>query len=124
MDEIHLSGMVFYGRHGALPEERALGQRFVIDVVLWLDLAPAGRSDRLADTVNYARTYETVRQVLEGPAKHLLESVAEAVAQRLLAEEPKLSGVRVAVTKPGVPIPGALNGVRVQIERWRQTAPD
>ena len=44
-DFIALRGMVFYGFHGNRPEEQALGQRFVIDVVLTMDLSAAGASD-------------------------------------------------------------------------------
>ena len=46
-DEILLEGMRFYAYHGVNPEERALGQRFTVDVVLAVDLRRAGRSDDL-----------------------------------------------------------------------------
>jgi len=85
MDRLLLEGMVFFGRHGALAAERELGARFTVDVELGVDLRAAGRSDSPADTVDYARVYETVREVVEGESHTLLESVAERTAARLLA---------------------------------------
>lgn len=57
-DRILLRGLVFHGYHGVLPEEQVLGQKFVVDASLSADLAAAGRSDDLADTVSYAAVYE------------------------------------------------------------------
>ena len=87
-DLIGLAGMVFFGHHGATEEEQAVGQRFVVDLEMALDLAVAGHSDDLADTVDYGRAFEIVQGVLEGPPHALLESLAEECAQRLLDEFP------------------------------------
>ena len=106
-DKIILEGMAFYGYHGAREEERRLGQRFLVDVELTADLAPAGKSDRLDDTLDYGEAYKVVRAVLEGPSKNLLEALAEEVAGRLLDALPA-QAVRVRIKKPGVPIKGAI----------------
>ncbi|SFU35984.1 dihydroneopterin aldolase [Alicyclobacillus macrosporangiidus] len=119
MDSILLRNMTFYGYHGAFPEEKAMGQRFVVSLELYLDLGPAGASDQLGDTVNYAAVYEDVRQVMEGPAYNLLERVAQRIAEEVLARHPRLQGIRVEIEKPSVPIPGAIEAVRVAMERWR-----
>jgi dihydroneopterin aldolase len=119
-DRIILEGMVFYGYHGALQAERELGQRFEVDVELALDLAPAGRSDALVDTVNYASVYDIVRGVVEGPPCNLLETVAERIAAAVLANE-RIAWVRVRLAKPGVTIPGPLRAATIQITRGRQT---
>lgn len=42
------------------PEERTLGQKFVIDVDAWMDLREAGKSDRLSDTISYTEIYRLV----------------------------------------------------------------
>jgi dihydroneopterin aldolase len=117
-DRIILEEMVFYGYHGVCPPERELGQRFVVDLELGLDLVPAGRSDALADTVDYVRVYEVVRGVVEGPACNLLEAVAERIAVAVL-EEARVAWVRVRLAKPGVAIRGALRGVAIEITRGR-----
>lgn len=119
MDHIRLLGMRFYGYHGALEAERELGQRFVIDVELGLDLRAAGESDDLARTVNYAKVFKQVRDVAEGPPHALLESVAEHIAGRILSVFETVEEVRVRVHKSKVPIAGILEAAEVEIVRSR-----
>ena len=116
MDRIELSGMEFFGYHGCYAEERRQGQRFVVDAVLHADLQEAGRTDRLAASVDYATVFEDVREVVEGAAKNLIEAVAEEIAAKLL-EKYELSRVEVAVHKPEAPIAGIFHDVCVRIER-------
>lgn len=112
--------MAFYGYHGAREEERRLGQRFLVDVELRLDLAAAGRSDDLAQTVDYAQVYRAVRGVVEGPARRLIEAVAEGVADELLGRFAAVQEVRVRVRKPWAPIAGSQIGwVGVEVTRGR-----
>ena len=61
--------MQFYGFHGVNPEERTLGQPYVVDLEVELDLGPAGRSDNLADTVSYTQLYRVAQGVMEGAAQ-------------------------------------------------------
>ena len=117
-DTIGLTGMVFAGRHGATPEEQAAEQQFIINLEMTMDLSPAGYSDELADTADYAQAYETVRAVFEGPSHALLESLAEEAAQRLLDELP-IDRVRIRVHKPAVPLSGLLDSAWVEITRSR-----
>ncbi|MBI4491912.1 MAG: dihydroneopterin aldolase [Chloroflexi bacterium] len=120
MDHILLSDLAFYGYHGAREEEKRLGQRFLVDLELSLDLQPAGRSDDLAQTVDYAEVYRLVRQVAEGPSRDLLEAVAEAIAAEVLGHFPELQAVKVRVKKPWAPIAGSQLGfVAVEITRVR-----
>lgn len=118
-DRIRLRGMRFYGYHGALPEEQALGQRFVVDVELALDLRPAGTSDDLARTVSYAAVYEQVRAVVEGPPSALIEAVAERIAAAILGAYLAVRQVRVRICKPEVPLRAILDGAEVEIVRRR-----
>lgn len=119
-DRIVLAGLSFYGYHGVLEEERRLGQRFVVDLTLSLDLRPAGLSDDLAQTVDYVDVYRIAREVVEGPPHRLIESLAESIAARLLATFPSLSAVAVRVAKPGAPLPSSASGeVAVEIHRGR-----
>lgn len=112
--------MVFYGYHGAGPEERALGQRFVVDLEAGADLAPAGRSDDMAETVDYGELYRVVREVLEGAPLRLLEAVAEQIAAGTFAFE-RVQWVRVRIYKPGVAIAGSiLTAAAVEITRYQQ----
>jgi dihydroneopterin aldolase len=119
-DRLTLSGLTFYGYHGVNPEERVLGQRFVVDVTLRLGLEAAGRSDDLAQTINYAAVYKLICDVVEGPPRLLIEAVAEAVADAILAATPACS-VQVRIAKPWAPVKGMVVGeVAVEIRRARR----
>jgi len=116
-DLLVLEGMSFYGHHGESDAERTLGNRFAVDVELRLDLAAAGRSDDIADTLDYAHAFELVREIVEDRRFNLLEALAAQVAARLLAE-PRVEGVRVRVGKRP-PIAGHIEQCSVIIDRTR-----
>lgn len=120
MDYIHLNDMEFYGYHGALPEENKLGQRFRLTVSLATDLAEAGQTDDLSKTISYAEVFEMCRDIVEGEAVHLIETVAETVAGTIMTDfAEKVIGVRVLLVKPDPPIPGHYSSVAVEIKRGR-----
>jgi dihydroneopterin aldolase len=119
-DEILLEGMRFYAYHGVNPEERTLGQRFTVDVVLAVDLRRAGQSDDLADTVSYSAVYKLVRQIVEGEPRQLIEAVAEEIAAAILAGFAPVASVAVTVRKPEVAMKGSmLDAAGVRITRSR-----
>ncbi|HEV2414301.1 MAG TPA: dihydroneopterin aldolase [Candidatus Dormibacteraeota bacterium] len=117
MDRIELRGMSFQGRHGARPGEQELPQEFKVDLEIEADLGDAGRSDRLADTVDYTQARKAAKEVIEGPSRALLESLATAIAERVLAL-PRVEAVSVLVTKrPASMQP--IDGAAVRIRRTR-----
>jgi 7,8-dihydroneopterin aldolase/epimerase/oxygenase len=119
-DEILLEGMRFYAYHGVNPEERALGQRFMVDVTLVVDLRRAGQSDDLTDTVSYSAVYKVVRGIVEGEPRQLIETVAEEIATAILTEFLPVERVTVTVRKPEVPMKGSmLDAAGVRITRSR-----
>jgi dihydroneopterin aldolase len=123
-DRILLEGMVFYGRHGTLPAERELGQPFVVDVELHLDLRPAGHADDLAQTVDYGEVHRRAREICEGEPVKLTETVAERIATAILEEHPSVEAVRVKVAKPHVRLSDTvLAGSAVEILRHRDADP-
>ncbi|MBD3258666.1 dihydroneopterin aldolase, partial [candidate division GN15 bacterium] len=87
-DVIRLAGMAFYGYHGVSAAEKETGRQFEVDCELELDLAEAAHSDRLADTVDYTSVYQTIKDVVEGKAFALLESLASELAALLLDKFP------------------------------------
>ncbi|MSQ32070.1 MAG: dihydroneopterin aldolase [Dehalococcoidia bacterium] len=118
-DKIILKGLIFYGYHGTLPEERKLGQRFVVDVTLETNLHQAGTSDDLGTTVNYAEVLAQVKAIVEGPPCKLIEAVAERIAKKLLAIM-HVKAVDVCVKKPQPPLKGAVMeyaGVEIRREK-------
>ena len=123
-DRILLEGMVFHGRHGTSPAERDLGQPFIVDIELRLDLRPAGRSDDLTRSVDYGEVHRRAKQIVEGPPVNLTETVAERVAAAILKEYPPVETVRVKVAKPHVRLDDTvLAGSAVEILRHRDAGP-
>ena len=121
-DRIILTGLQFYGFHGVNPEERSLGQPFVVDLEAELDLSVPASSDRLDDTVSYTELYRVVKAVMEGEPRNLLESAAGAIAREVLEQRPQIGAVRVRVQKPRPPIKGSVIGAAaVEIYRSRTT---
>jgi dihydroneopterin aldolase len=98
MDRIVLQGMAFSGRHGVRPEEREHAQRFKVDIELDTDLAEAGRTDQVADTIDYRQVRTIAKETIEGESVKLLETLAARIADRVLAI-PKVMAVTVRVAK-------------------------
>jgi dihydroneopterin aldolase len=117
-DRIELTGLRARGRHGVLPAERELGQEFVVDVVLGLDLRPAAAKDDLSRTVNYGTLADRLVGVVEGDPVDLLETLAERLAGVCL-DDPRVDQVQVTVHKPSAPIAHPFADVAVSIHRTR-----
>ncbi|XP_057512975.1 dihydroneopterin aldolase 2-like isoform X2 [Actinidia eriantha] len=118
-DKLVLRGLKFHGFHGVKPEEKKLGQKFLVDVDAWMDLQVAGKSDKLSDTISYTEIYRIVKDVVEGPPHNLLESVAQLIASTTLTKYPQISTVRVMVGKPHVAVHGPLDYLGVEIIRFQ-----
>lgn len=119
MDKIFINRMAFYGYHGVFPEENRLGQRFWVDLTLEGDLKPASDSDDIRKTVDYGKAYDLVRDIIEGDAKKLVETVTEQIADEVLRIFPMIDQCTVKVIKPDPPIPGHYDSVAVEMTRMR-----
>ena len=118
-DKIILHGMKFYGFHGVNSEEKILGQTYMVDCEVTLSLSTAGISDNLTDTVSYTDIYKTVRSVIEGESKNLLEALAESIANKAIYEF-KINSIKVTLKKPNPPIKGShIDHAAVEITRYR-----
>ncbi len=117
VDLIEVDGVQGWGRHGVLAAEKEMGQCFSVDAVLQVELTPAGRSDRLDRTVNYAQATALIQERITGEAFDLIETLAENIAQDLLALSPLIRAVEVTVHKPSAPVGIPVRDVRVWIRR-------
>lgn len=118
LDRVALRGLRVRGRHGVLAEEKALGQWFVVDVVLHLDTRAAAADDDLSRTVHYGVLAEDVAAVVAGEPFDLVETLAQRVADVALASG-EVTAVDVHVHKPEAPVTVPFDDVVVSIRRWR-----
>jgi 7,8-dihydroneopterin aldolase/epimerase/oxygenase len=118
-DRIELRGLAVRGRHGVFDHERVNGQDFVVDVIVWIDLADAAASDELADTYDYAALAQLAAGVVAGPPRNLIEAVGGEIADRVMDDQ-RVHAVEVVVHKPQAPIPQQFADVAVVVRRSRR----
>jgi 7,8-dihydroneopterin aldolase/epimerase/oxygenase len=118
-DRIELRGLTVRGHHGVFEHERRDGQDFVVDVTVWIDLAVAAASDDLVDTLDYGVLAQRAADIVAGPPRNLIETVAAEIADATMTDE-RVHGVEVVVHKPSAPIPLAFNDVAVVARRSRR----
>jgi dihydroneopterin aldolase len=118
-DRIELRGLRVRGHHGVFDHERRDGQEFVIDITVWLDLDVAAASDDLADTLDYGDLAQRAADVVAGPPRQLIETVAGEIADGVMADE-RVHAAEVVVHKPGAPIPLEFADVAVVARRSRR----
>jgi dihydroneopterin aldolase len=119
MDKILMKNLSFYGYHGVLPEENKLGQKFIVDAILYLDLSEAGCSDNVDDTVSYAEVYEIIKNQVTAKQYQLLEALAENIAKEILQKHSKVQEIELTVKKPEAPVNGIFDYFGVEIRRKR-----
>jgi dihydroneopterin aldolase len=122
-DTIFITGLVTHARHGVMKHETEVGQRFVIDLELSIDLSESSRTDRLADTVSYSNVVSTATAAFTDSNYKLLERAAGAVADAVLSAFPRVSAIKVTVHKPHAPIAEIFEDVGVVLTRKRQSPP-
>jgi 7,8-dihydroneopterin aldolase/epimerase/oxygenase len=113
---IELSGVELHGYHGVLESERQHGQRFLFDVEL--EVGEAGTSDRIEDAVDYREVVACVREVSDTQSYRLLEALATAVADELVARFP-VAVAQVRVRKPDVVLDPPVEYAAVSVVRSR-----
>ena len=120
-DIIRLNGLSFYGYHGVSSSEKETGRMFEVDCEVEVDLAEAGHSDQLSDTINYEKIYLTIRESVEDKAFSLLEGLAQEIADKILDKFP-VYRVTLRVRKMNPPIAGHIKFIEVELSR-QQTDP-
>ena len=114
MDTIFISELKIKTKLGVPAWERMVAQTIILDIEIGYDLAPAGKSDAIADTIDYGAVVARIHKTLKEHSFQLVEALAEHVCQLILSEFGALR-VKVKVAKPG--ILAGLKALGVVIER-------
>ena len=121
-DTIFVRGLSLHAYHGVMQHEAKVGQTFMLDLVLDIDLAEASRTDKLKHTVSYDSVVQTATEAFCARRYKLVEAAAGAVAGAILESFPPVRSIRVTVHKPHAPIAATFDDVGVVIERSRSQA--
>ena len=119
-DGVFITGLALHAHHGVMAHEAKVGQTFMLDLMLDLDLAAASRSDKLAHTVSYDEVVTLATTAFCGRRYRLIEAAAGAVAQAVLDKFAQVMTVRITVHKPHAPIAASFADVGVCVTRSRR----
>ena len=100
---IHLRNLHFHAFHGVMPQERTVGNDYVVNLRAEYPIEQAMQSDDVAHTLNYAEVYAVVEKEMQTPSC-LLENVAHRIAQRLFRDFPRIRPLRLEVVKQNPPM--------------------
>lgn len=109
-----LDNVRFHARHGVLPQERATGGEFVVNLRARCPLSKAVESDDVADTVNYAKLLEIINAEMQKPSC-LLENVAGRIGRSIFMKFPEVAGIDITIAKINPPMPGDIGSASVEL---------
>lgn len=121
LDKIHIKNLEVFGRHGLFPEENRLGQKFIINAVLYISTREAGLKDDLTESVHYGEVSHFLTDYMTKHTFGLIEAVAEQMARAALLQFPAIQQITLEILKPWAPIGLPLESVSVEITRgWHR----
>lgn len=121
MDSINIYNLEVFANHGVLKEENILGQKFIVNVCMYMDTSCAAKTDDVEKTVNYADVCMTITDHFKENVYKLIETAANETADMLLIRYPLISEIDVEIKKPWAPVRLPLESVSVKISRKRHT---
>ncbi|WP_175612690.1 2-amino-4-hydroxy-6-hydroxymethyldihydropteridine diphosphokinase [Fusobacterium mortiferum] len=121
MDKIYINNLEFIGFHGVFPEEKKLGQKFLVSLELTVDTREAGKTEDLTKSVHYGLVAQDVEKLFLEKSIDLIETCAENIAEMVLKKYELVKEVKVIVKKPWAPLQMHFENVAVEITRkWHR----
>lgn len=111
--QIQFRQLHFYAFHGVLPQEKVVGNHYLVDLDIHTDFTKACQSDQLEDTINYAAIYHCLDKVMQAPSQ-LLEHVIYEMASHLFESFSTIHKVRIGLYKSNPPMGGQAKRVGVE----------
>jgi 7,8-dihydroneopterin aldolase/epimerase/oxygenase len=119
LDVIRIKNAVFYAYHGVMSDEQNLGGKFEVDVDLFCNLKEAEETDSLTRTVDYAKVYQKMKELVVDQKFYLIEALGNRIAKGILQEFTKVERVVVRVRKQNPPVKGVVDSVEAEISQER-----
>lgn len=121
MDKIYINNLEFIGFHGVFPEEKKLGQKFLVSLELTVDTREAGKTGDLTKSVHYGLVAQDVEKLFLEKSIDLIETCAENIAEMVLKKYELVKEVKVIVKKPWAPLQMHFENVAIEITRkWHR----
>ena len=114
MEYIELKKIICHAYHGVMEHERIVGNRYSIDLKIFLDLSKSIESDNLNDTINYAGIFSLIKEEMAIPS-NLIEHVAGRIIKKILHTYPDISKVKIRLAKINPPVEGEIREAAVVI---------
>lgn len=112
---ILLKKIRYYAYHGIAPQENLIGNEYVIDLKLKVDISKAARTDEVADTINYAEVHQVIKNEMAIPSK-LLEHVSGRIIQRLFAQFPCIEEIELRLSKRNPPMGADIESAGIELQ--------
>lgn len=116
MGTISLENLEFFAYHGFFDEEQAMGNKYSVDIMVWVDFSEAATTDKLSKTVNYGDLYKIIATEMEKKTR-LLEHLAGRMIEKTLTQFPQIQAVEVSVSKYNPPVGGVCERSRVRMKQ-------
>lgn len=121
MDKIYINNLELIAHHGVFPEEKMLGQKFIISVEMSTDTRKAAKTGDLTLSTHYGYVADDIEKLFTSKSNDLIETCAEEIAEMILVKYPLIKSVKVSVKKPWAPLRKHFENVEVEIERkWHK----
>lgn len=121
MDKLYIKDFEVFAYHGVFPEEKTLGQKFLISVTLSLDMQEAALTGDLTKSVHYGELCHALEVEFKKESHDLIETAGEMLATFVLKHYPMVKDVSITIKKPWAPILKSMDTVAIEINRgWHQ----
>ena len=111
---IHLKDIRLKGYHGVLPQEKVVGNDYIINLSIAIDLSKAIESDNLNDTISYAEVFDIVQNTMQIKCD-LIEKVAGNIAKELFKAFENINELKISITKQNPPMGADCSGASVEL---------
>lgn len=111
---IFIENAEFRAFHGVLPQERTVGNIFLVNIQIEVNFHEATLSDNLNHTISYAEVFDIIRHEMS-TVSQLIEHVGGRIIQSLLLRFPQIISIDLSITKKHPPLNGQTSGAGVRI---------
>ncbi len=111
---IELNNMIFFAHHGCFEEERIIGNKFIVDLGVELDVSKPSYTDNIEDALNYQILYDIVKSEMK-ISSHLLENLASRILEKLKDKFPNTDKITISIAKQNPPLGGEVGASKITI---------